>query len=288
MKTAWCCWQTGNYSLSYFLSNLKVRLCKGYFPHYFHSIPLESLIFYHLWTISCKLTGFKWLVPPAHTCEKCWDNSLGTTPGCELCPTHLGRGWGSPWIQLCRTLRTSSGSGGSTGQLHHPSAVPSLIWGLLISSGSFPSGQKGRVTQWKSQQQGIISFRFYPHFKLQVKNSPRHLWGVYVTRACRSQSSPMFPWLFCHRQRNGLDLAPAQTSEHFVQLPPEEKPQLSPWHLHSPLPLPNSTLERTLKIAGHEGRGVAARLASFPITCFSHVDFLCSFEGKEKNHNTIV
>lgn len=72
--------------------------------------------------------------------------------------------------------------------------------------------------------------RFYPHFKLQVKNNPTYLEDVRVWFMGNNQSLPMFPRLFSHRQRDILDLvAPAQTSEHSVQLPPES----SQWKNHS-------------------------------------------------------
>lgn len=63
----------------------------------------------------------------------------------------------------------------------------------------------------------------------------------------------------------------------------KQKKYSSRFDISISLPLPHSFLQRTYKTAGHKCKTVSARLASFPITCFSHVDFLCLFEGREKN-----
>lgn len=45
--------------------------------------------------------------------------------------------------------------------------------------------------------------------------------------------------------------------------------------------------EELYKLLSIKYKPVPARLASLPLTCFSHVNFLCSFEGKEKNNKPI-
>lgn len=95
--------------------------------------------------------------------------------------------------------------------------------------------------------------RFYPHFKLQVKNNPTYLEDVRVWFMGNNQSLPMFPRLFSHRQRDILNLvAPAQTSlcSTAPRVLTMEKPQLPPWHLHSPFPFQISPWKELTKLQG--------------------------------------
>lgn len=156
----------------------------------------------------------------------------------------------------------------------------------LISE--FSLGTKGQSNPVKvtSQQELFMGNHFIHISNYRLKTTPPtwKMWGsgLWVT------TNPYQCFHGCSPTGRGISSTwwhqnkPQNTLFNCPQSPHNGKTTAPTLASAFPLPLPNSTLERTYKIAGHKGRSVAARLASLPIMCFSHVDFLCLFEGKEK------
>lgn len=211
----------------------------GLFLHYFHSIPWKEVFFFIIsepfpanWQGLSGLFLHHTLWRSAGTIN--WEQSLAVNglphtweeteallgSSCALCCT-------GPW-ELPQALEGAHGSSIIT-QLS-----PALSEGCWSHQWVFPRDKRA---EWPSKSHisrscswGIILSTDFIHISNYRLKTTTYLEDVRVWFMGNNQSLPMFPRLFSHRQRDILDLvAPAQTSEHSVQLPPES----SQWKNHS-------------------------------------------------------
>lgn len=231
----------------------------GLFPTLFLFHPLESLIFYHLWTTSCELTGVKWPVPPAQLWRSAgtihWEQSLAVK-----CLPHT---WeeaesllGSSCAWCCAgPWELPQAQEGAHGSSITPLLSPDLSEGCWSHQWPFPQDKR---PEWPSESHlskesvhgASLHPQILPTFQTTGKKQPqgpvRCLW---ITRACRYQSLPKFPWLFSHRHQH--------KPQNTLSSCPQRKTHSS--HLGiciPPLPIPTPPWKELKKLQGMKAEGL--------------------------------